>query len=286
MRVQSPRRVRHDQRVANGSGQVSDVVKALGVVVGMLAGVVTLLYAAGGGALTLRLFLYKLPSLNVVAQLPREVLISVALIQIVLPAVAAAALYALVRLLLGRTAPSPRRLIDQWDEQSWRSWSARVGVSAVLAIAATLLGASPALARWDSDSLRRLGWVLTVVFVLNVVVMLVALRLRAEVATRGNGVWNTPSSGGSMTLIVALAALPACFIFAGTFRLLDVRVCTTNSTRTGLLIGETSDRIYLGETRKYLWEQTTVPPTLRVMSIPHTEVKEVLIGSKPSKNSC
>lgn len=271
--------------MANGGGQGSDVVKALGVVVGLLAGVVALLYAAGGGALTLRLFLYGLPSLNVVAQLPREVLISVALIQIVLPAVAAAALYALVRLLLGRTAPSPRRLIDQWDEQSWGSWSARVGVSAVMAIAATLLGASPALARWDPDSLGRLGWVLAVVFVLNVVVMLVSLRLRAEVATRQNGVWNTLTSGGSMTLIVALAALPACFIFAGTFRLLDARVCTANdSARTGLLIGETSDRIYLGETPKHRWDETGVPR--RVMSIPHTEVKEVFIGSKPDTNSC
>ena len=48
-----------------------------------------------------------------------------------------------------------------------------------------------------------------------------------------------------MTGVVALAALPACFLFAGTFRLLDAKVCTDDFARTGLLIGEMSDRTTL-----------------------------------------
>ena len=49
----------------------------------------------------------------------------------------------------------------------------------MLALAATLLGVSPALAR--KEDWWRFAWVLMIVFVLDVVVMLVALKLRAEV---------------------------------------------------------------------------------------------------------
>ncbi len=275
--------MRHDWRMATGGSQAADVVKAVGAVIALLAGSVALLYVAGGGALTLRLFLQELPSLNVVAQLPRELLISVALIQIVLPAVVAATLYALVRVLLGETAPPPRRFVGGWHERSWRSWRARIGASAALALAMTLLGASPALLRREFS--WRNGWVLAIVFALNVLVMLVALKLRAELAARAKGSWNTLSSGGSMAVIVALAAFPACFVFAGTFRLLNAKVCTTNhSARIGFLIGEMSDRIYLGETREDRWHEPEDP--LRVVSIPQSEVQEISIGTKPETASC
>lgn len=269
--------------MAPGGRQGSDVVKAVGAVIALLAGSIALLYVAGGGALTLRLFLYKLPSVNVVAQLPQEILISVALIQIVLPGVAAASTYALVRLLLGRTAPVPRKFVDAWDAPSWRGWRSRIGASAVLALAATLIGTSPALARGDFS--WRTAGVLAVLLVLNFVVMLVALRLRAEVAAGATDGWNTLSAGTWMTLIVALAALPACFVFAGTFRLLDAKVCTTNdSPRIGRLIGETSDRIYVGESGEHLWDNSGVP--LRVVSIPQNQVDEISIGTKPDTSPC
>jgi len=272
--------------MATGGSQGTDVVKGVGAVIALLAGSVALLYVAGGGALTLRLFLNDLPSLNVVAQLPRETLISVALTQIVLPVVAAGSVYALFRLLLGGTAPPPRTLIGEWHERSWRSWSARFAAGAALALVTTLLGASPAFARGPHSS--TVLWVLTIVFVLNVVVMMVALRLRAEVAARAEGRWNTLSSGGSMTLIVALAAVPTCFLFAGTFWLLNAKVCTRNQpARVGLLIGETSDRIYLGEMSEHRWHQSdTAEDPLRVVSIPRSEIEELSIASEPDPSPC
>ena len=152
-----------------------------------------------------------------------------------------------------------------------------------MVLAATLIGASPALARGDFFS--RTTWVLAVLLVLNFVVMLVALRLRAEVAAGATDGWNTLSTGAWMTLIVALAALPACFVFAGTFRLLDAKVCTTtDSTRIGRLIGETSDRIYVGETGEHRWDNSGVP--LRVVSIPQNQVHEITIGTKPDTDPC
>ena len=145
--------------MATGERSATDVVKAVGAVIALLAGSVALLYIAGGAAMTLRLFLYGLPSLNVAAQLPLEILISV------------------------------------------------------------------------------------------------------------DG-WNTLSSAGAMSLIVAPAAVPACFVFAATFRLLDAKVCRAgDSAMSGRLIGELSDRIYLGETGEDPWPDSDVP-SLRVVSIP------------------
>lgn len=285
--------------MATDRSQGADVVKAVGAVIGLLAGSVALLYVAGGAALTLRLFLYGLPSLNVVAQLPREILISVALTQIVLPAVAAGSLYGVARLLLGGIAPPPRRFVGRWHERSWRNWRTRIGVSAGLALTATLLGASPGFERRafsaEGDAGSRARWVFAIAFVLNVVVMLVAMKLRAEVAARAKGGWNTVPSVASMALVVALTALPAAFVFAGTFRLLDAKVCSgtgTDSPRIGVLIGEMSDRIYLGETNENRWHENRWHETddaedpLRVVSIPQSEVKEISIGSKPETGGC
>ena len=269
--------------IATGERGAAEVVKAVGAVIALLAGSVALLYTAGGAAMTLRLFLYGLPSLNVAAQLPREILISVALIQIVLPAVAVGSAYALVRLLLGRTASPPRRFVGAWHERSWRGRRTLLAASAVLALATTLVGASPALARGTSFPWRLAG-VVAIVFVISSLIMVVALKLRAEVAARADG-WNTLSAASAMTLIVALAAVPACFVFAGTFRLLDAKVCTAGgATRSGRLIGELSDRIYLGETRADRWDQADVP--LRVVSIPKGEVEQMLIGSNPDTGGC
>jgi hypothetical protein len=263
--------------IATGERGAADVVKAVGAVIALLAGSVALLYTAGGAAMTLRLFLYGLPSLNVAAQLPREILISVALIQIVLPAIAVGSAYALVRLLLGRTASPPRRFVTR------RGWGTWLGAAVVLALATTLLGAAPAFARGTAFPWRLAG-VVAIVFAISVLIMLVVLKLRAEVADRADG-WNTLSAAGAMTLIVALAAVPACFLFAGTFRLLDAKVCTAGDTaRSGRLIGELSDRIYLGETEEDDWDEAEVP--LRVVSIPKSEVEQMLIGSKPDTGGC
>jgi hypothetical protein len=186
--------------------------------------------------------------------------------------------------MLGRTASPPRRFVGAWHERSWRGWPTVLGASVVLALATTMVGASPAFAR-GTPFPWRLVVVVAIVFAVSVVMMLVALMLRAEVAARALGGWNTVSSAGAMSLIVALAAVPACFVFAGTFRLLDATVCTAgDSARSGRLIGELSDRIYLGERRADRWDETDVP--LRVVSIPKSEVEQMLIGSKPDTGAC
>jgi len=263
----------------NGDGRGSDVVKALGLVFGLLAGLVTLVYAVGGGVLALRLFFEDLPSLTVVGQLPREYLIAVGLTQIVLPVLVAAGLYLGVRLLVGSSVPPPARLVQEWTGRSWRGWGEFVGVSALLALVVVFLGASPAYTREGLS--RKLLWLLLVGFVVTWLVMMVALKLRAALATRERDTWNTSRVAVWMTSIVALASLPAFVIFAGTFHFLDAKVCAAGPRQiSGVFIGESSDRVYIGESN-----HRTAGPR-RVVSIPLSQVEEVLIGGEAATERC
>jgi hypothetical protein len=260
--------------MADGESQGSDLVKTVGQAVGLLAGAVGLVYMVGGAVLALRLFIEDLPSRTIVAQLPRDLLVSVGLAQIVLPGIAIAALYAAVRTLLG-AAPPPRRLVDQWDQPSLRGWIELAAASAVPALAITAYGVLrvPRVQReWD------LVWLLPVALLLAMLLVLLALRLRAGLAAAHRNEWNARRPIVSMALVIWLAVLPACLVFAGTFPLLDAKVCTTSSAeRTGLLIGETNQRIYIGESSG---------PKRRVISIPLTQVTETFIGGDADSEDC
>ena len=78
-------------RMADGESQGADLVKAVGQAVGLLAGAVALVYMVGGAVLALRLYIEDLPSRTIVAQLSRDLLVSVGLAQVVLPGIAIAA---------------------------------------------------------------------------------------------------------------------------------------------------------------------------------------------------
>jgi hypothetical protein len=83
-----------------------------------------------------------------------------------------------------------------------------------------------------------------------------------------------------MTLVVALVAVPICVLFAGAyFPLLPAQVCTlSGSSVTGVLIGETSDRTYVGETKKR--------GKLDVFSIPSTQTTQTIIGGGAAASAC
>jgi hypothetical protein len=268
--------------VANEGRDGSSVVTVVGQLVGAAAGFVALLYAAGGGVLALRLYLADLPSRTIAAQLPRDLLISIGLAQIILPMLAVAALYAVARIIRGAAAPPPSRLVRQWTERSRRSWLDLVAASAVpaLVVAATLGLA----ARNVREGAKALAWLLPVAFLVTLLVVLLALNLRARLAaTYGDSAtsWSTVRAVVRMTLVVALVSLPVCVLFAGAFfPLLDAKVCAQSGSGTsGVLIGETSDRTYIGETGK-----ATGP--LLVFSIPRSEIKETIIGGNAAASAC
>jgi hypothetical protein len=264
--------------VADGDSRGSETIKTLGLVVGLLAGVVGLLYAMGGGVLMLRLYLEDLPSLTVVGQLPREFLISTALSQIVLPALVVSAVYVAVRFLLGSSARPPKKLIHQWSRGSTRGWFEVLAASVSGALALTLIGAIPAFVRGLT---QQVIWLLVVSLVLMTIVVLVALRLRASVAIHYRLTWHGLRPVALMAFILALTVVPACVLFAGTFHLLDAKVCTTEKLEeNGVLVGQTDGGVLIGDARGAPGEPR------RVVSIPADHVQKLVIGGDAEEASC
>jgi hypothetical protein len=280
------RRTCHHRLVADGEPEGTDVVKTIGQLLGLAAGFVALVYAAGGGVLALRLYLAHLPSRTIVGQLPRDLLISVGLSQIVLPVLAVVALYAGYRLLSGETPP-PKRLVREWTERSWRGWATLVGASAIpaLVVAAVIsLGAESERAGTTQFLwLDPVAKVSVIAFLLILLTVLVALNLRARLVRRygmPESVWSTRRPLALMTLVVALASVPICLFLSGAFfPLLDAKVCTSRAEVAGVLIGETGDRTYIGQTGK-------PSGPLLIFSVPGGEITETFIGGNADARPC
>lgn len=273
--------------MVDGERDGTDVVKTIGQLVGLAAGFVALVYAAGGGVLALRLYLAHLPSRTIVGQLPRDLLISVGLSQIVLPVLAVAAFYGAYRLLRG-AAPPPKRFVRQWTERSRRGWAELIGASAIPAF--IVAGAIALSANGVQGRSEQLLWLLPaeklslLAFVLTLLAVLVALSVRASLVRRygdPESLWHGRRPIVWMTLLVALASVPICVMVAGTFLpLLDAKVCTSRSEITGVLIGETSDRTYIGEDERH------VAPPLLVFSVPRDQITETFIGGSARSRPC
>ena len=257
--------------MANGR-DASNVVTVVGQLVGAAAGFVALLYVAGGAVLALRLYLADLPSRTIAAQLPRDLLISIALAQIVLPVAVAAGFYAAWRLLRGTTTPS-LRLVRRRE---------LLAASAVAALAVVGL-LVPAVGH-VREGAKGLAWLLPIAFVVTLFAVLVGLSLRVRLVDaygESAEAWNALRAVTRMTLVLALVAVPIAVLFAGAyFPLLPAQVCTAGgSSVTGVLIGETSDRTYIGETGK------SAGP-LDVFSIPNSETTQTVIGGGAPAGAC
>jgi hypothetical protein len=263
-----------------------DIVGTIGQLLGLAAGIIALVYAAGGGVLALRLYLAHLPSRTIVGQLPRDLVISIGLANIVLPVLAVAALYAAYRVLRG-DSPPPTVLVRQFADRSPRAWAEVVGASALpaLVVAATIaIGADDEDTGSDQllwlDPIEKLA---VLGFLVTLLAVLVALDVRARLVRRFGdpaSLWSTRRAIGAMTTVVALAAVPVCVIVSGAFfPLLDARVCTRTASIDGVLIGETSARTYVGEKR-------TEPGPLLVFSIPGPEIQATYIGGDADQRAC
>ena len=273
-----------------GDGPAADVVKRLGQLFGLVVGFVALVYVAGGGVFAIRLYLRDLPSLGVTSQLPRDFLVSIGLAQIVAPALGAAAIYGIARLLWG-SAPTPTWFVDEWDAKpSWRAWKPLFAPSGILAVVATAF-ATYQMTGFTHDW-RKLLPSLLLTFLVTLLIALVALNLRAKLALRARREpataedvrerWNEGTVVVRMALVVALAAVPFGFVFAATLPMLDARVCITAGHHVqhvdGVLVGETNTRTFIGE-------KGTQDP-LHVFSIPEAEIIETIIGGTPTRETC
>ena len=247
-----------------------------------------LVYVIGALVLGLRLALQDLPWTNVVSQLPREFLLSVGAGQVLLPALLFGALYGLYRLLRkkrpmpegesGRAPHLPMRP-PRWRDGGAERRKAVRGFATTLLLmlmplAGVLLGRG--VIGEEAPRLTTIG-----VGLITLSFAAVAVReARAGILRRTKGMrdWKSHSAATVMALFYAAAAIPAAMVAAGSIPFSEAKVCVAGSTQAeGALVGETGDRIYLGE----LGDEP-----LRILVLPLSRVEAMFVGEDAEGSTC
>jgi len=255
------------------------LLKTLGEIAGLLAGAVALVYLAGGVVIALRLLFSNTNPEAVIGQLSREVLISVGLAEVVLPALIGSAVYAAYRLRGGSTNKGPAVLRASTPGSAEEPSRKRFAASALgLTVLLVLPGAVSAVAH-DGFSLKLL-YLLIALAVAGATVW-IARKARMAIAMKHSGAgWNRAPAVALMSLVVGATVVPAAVIFWASLPLPDARVCLsgTSTPLDGRLIGETTNRVYiagpkLGELRE-------------ITSVPAASVDQLVIGAGATDQIC
>lgn len=252
-------------------------------VAGLFAGLAAVVYATGAVVLSLRLEFEQLPWSNVISQLPREFMLSIGVGQVLLPALAVGALYGLYRLIRKdrKRPPKPYRLREGWKA---------LGVVLMRYTLTWLLMLTPPLvvfwlARSEMSVFDVDRWLLVGIAAVVVVAAMGLQEGRAIVIKRNQvaASWNSTRTAAIMAAIYAAGALPAMVLAASALPLSAAKVCTTEGDpEQGVLVGESSDRVYLGEKVKKGWRSRHP----RIAVFPLTRVEEMFIGPKAWKSYC
>lgn len=255
------------------------VVRTLTALFGLFAGLASLIYIGGGLVVFLRLHYQGFPApLDVASRLAREVLMSVGLSQIVAPMLLLAVLYVGYRFLRGA---APIHQIPVLYGQSGTPWRDRL-VLFIVSLGAGGLLTLPGVAAWLITRPRDLPFLFILFSVASSgFVVLVVIHVR-EVLIRRHP---EPASFNALRTVVifsalwALALFPGCVIFGSAVRMQPVRVCGEGNAYNlpGYLIGETNERVYVGEQREN---------DRRILAIPWDGTAAVFIGSPNIPELC
>lgn len=248
-------------------------------VAGVLAGLATVVYLAGGAVLALRLAVVGLPWANVVSQLPREFLISIGAGQVLFPALLVGALYVLSRLLRTglKKPPAPPR----WGKDrglAVRGYLRAWGMLAIPLAIVVLARVFTLNFEWVTPKAELAiggGWLVLAVVAIAVQETRAAVIEKVEAPLRENGARMV----GVVAAIYVVAAIPAMMAGAASVSLSVAKVCDVDDfAKHGFLVGETSDRVYLGEEMKKRQKRITV--------IPFAKVEELFIGHDADEAAC
>jgi hypothetical protein len=253
-------------------------------IAGLFAALAAVIYATGAVVLSLRLAFEGLPWGNVVSQLPREFVLSIGTGQVLLPALTIGAMYGLYRLVRDdrKTAPKAYRLRDGGFRHGWTG----KGVVLVRYLITWVLMLIPLalvlIARGDV-SRSDLHWGLGIAIAGVVVLAAMAAQEGRAIVIRRNGNaerWNSTKAALTLAGVYAIAALPATVLAAAAVPLTEAKLCSTdNYEEHGTLVGETSDRIYIGE-------RSPRPEHHRIAVIPMVKLEELFIGSDAKEATC
>jgi hypothetical protein len=255
------------RREPDGKGLLETVTQ----VAGLLAGLATVVYATGAGVLALRLSFDDLSWADVVPQLPREFVLSIGAGQVLLPSLLIGALYALYRLIRPHDwgAPKTSRIREK----------PMVVVGINFALMFVPLGIAAIGRGGVSDLNSSTGLIGLGLLALGATVAAIH-EARAMVVRHYPTAteWNSTRAAAIMAGIYAAAAIPAVMVGAAVVPLTDAKVCIVGKSPVeGVLVGEASDRVYLGEHR-------LKDPSLVVL--PLSKVEEMFIGSEAERSIC
>ena len=232
--------------------------------VGLLAALSTIVYISGGALLIVRFKAKDLPVEAVVASLPRQLLISIGLTEVVLPlALVIAGAFAVLYALL---IPGVERLgnpLEDWQ----RATPAQQTAFVAFALSVAAGGAALTALVFGTDP-RTVGAALATVVTFFVFGRVIRRRERGRPRSFAAIAW---------TAVLAAVCLTPWFVALAERRqeLLRVRVCTIDGRqRDGVLIADTTERVYLGEDRA----ATNERPHIAV--IPSARVQQVFIGGQ------
>ncbi len=228
---------------------------------GLFAGIAAAVYILGGAVLSMRLSFENLPGEAAFGQLPRDFLLTIGMAQVLLPAVIVAGLHAAYRVLVRP-----------------RSMSGLAGTVAGSVLWLALLGVALAIRGNRNGRLSLDGntafWVGACVALVIAVAIAAAVRWRyskGDLRWRGGPDWLT------LTFVYGAAAMIAATFVAATFPLLEARACMERFAENGDLVGQSNDRIFLGENTPY---------DRRIASLPAGSVQELFIGPRAGEAEC
>jgi hypothetical protein len=239
------------------AGQTSgSAVETVTKILAAIAAAVGLVYVAGAGILWVRLRFEGLPTDAVVASLPRELLVAIGLRSLVAPTILLSLVAALV-LVVERKARSP----EQADVATVTFTEATITlISAAVSVVLLQVLQDP--------EAYAVPWAAAVA-----IVALSSAYVGRRFGSRLTGI--TPILLAAFG-IALLSALVRFGLEAHNPQLERVRVCVTDVKKTydGLFIGETSDRVYVGEADD------------DVVEIPRSRVGEIVIGAHSEAAEC
>ncbi len=202
---------------------------------------------------------------------------SVGLSQIVAPMLLLALFYIGYRFVRGT---APIRFLPVWYGPSETPWRTRLSVIAI-SLAGGVILAAPGFLAWLFT--RPGHWPIVFMFIgvlTSSLVVLVVVHVRDVLIRRyrGSDSFNSLRIIGLFALLWALTLFPGCVLFGSAIGMQPVRVCGAASAYNlpGFLIGETNDRVYVGEQRE----------DGRSLAIPWDNTEAVFIGSPNIPELC
>ena len=132
---------------------------------------------------------------------------------------------------------------------------------------------------------------LAVGFLIAAVISTVMLELRALLGNKADaddGSLSKLASTALMVVVVAIWSMPGFILFWGNIGLPVAILCSTNGKAyRGVLIGETSDRTYLGEPSVPEGQQRTEGERHhQIVVVPLVQVRKLIFGHKATKPYC